>query len=84
MRHFENPFPTPHLIERLRKRNITWAEVVDILDKPDVVYGPDPQGRRTMQKNDLCVVVSDKGAVITVLLRQDEQWNDEEVRQRIK
>lgn len=74
--------PTPHLLEKLKARNVTWAEVVDILERPEVVYGPDRQGRKVVQKGDLAVVLATNNAVITVLLRDAENWNDEEARNR--
>lgn len=83
-KHFQDPFPTPHLMKRLKDRNITWAEIVEILDSPENVYGPDFQGRKVMQKGDLSIVVGPQGAVITVLLRQEDQWNDEAMRNRMR
>lgn len=76
--------PTPHLIQKMNDRKVTWAEVVDILDHPEVIYGPDNRGRRIHQKGDLSVVVSREGAVITCLLRQKEQWTDDEARNRTR
>lgn len=75
-------FPTPHLMEKLKLRNITWAEVVDICEAPEVTYGPDPQGRKVLQKGDLSVVLAPGNAVVTVLLRDAENWDDKKVRDR--
>lgn len=75
-------YPTPHLIENLEKRNVTWSEIVDILDKPDVSYGPDVRGRMVHQKGDLSVVVARDNSVITVLLRSAETWSNEDARKR--
>lgn len=80
----QDVYPTKHLIEKLEERNITWAEIVEIIDNPEVVYGPDPQGRRTMQKGDLCVIVGRDGGVITTLLRDAEQWDAQKARDRKK
>lgn len=74
--------PTNHLLEKMRLRNITWAEIIEVLEKPEVTFGPDLRGRKTVQKGDLAVVVSGSGAVITVLLRDADQWTDEDVRDR--
>ena len=74
--------PTPHLIEKMNARNVTWAEIVDILDHPEVVYGPDARGRRVHQKDDLSVVASKNGDVITVLLRQTDEWTNEDAQER--
>lgn len=75
-------YPTKHLIEKLDAREITWSEIVDILDHPEVIYGPDNRGRRVMQRSDLSIVVGRDGAVITALLRSSEQWTDEEAKRR--
>lgn len=76
------PYPTNHSLQKMKDRAITWAEVVDIVERPEVVYGPDYQGRRILQKGDLSVVVGRDGAVVTVLLRSEEQWTDEEAKSR--
>lgn len=78
------PYPTPHLIEKMNARDVTWAEILDVIDHPEVVYGPDRQGRRNYQKGDLCVVVTSQKAVVTVLIRNSEQWSDEDARNRNK
>lgn len=75
-------FPTPHLREKLEAREITWAEIVDVLENPEVAFGPDAKGRMTVQKDNLCVVVGRDGGVVTVLLRQQNQWTDEEMKKR--
>lgn len=77
-------FPTKHLLEKLSARNVTWAEIVDIVEHPDVVYGPDIQGRRTLQRGELCVIVGKDNAVLTVLLRNADQWDDDQARDRKK
>lgn len=82
MYNFNLFVPTPHLLEKLKARNVTWAEVVDILEHPEVVYGPDRQGRKVVQKGDLSVVLAPNNAVITVLLRDAENWDDEAARER--
>jgi len=74
--------PTPHLIEKMKARDVTWGEIVGIIEKPAVVFGPDIQGRKVYQKGDLAVVVAASGAVITVLLKETEQWTDEQARNR--
>lgn len=74
--------PTPHLIEKLKARDVTWGTILDCLEHPEVVYGPDQRGRSNYQKDDLCVVASREGAVITVLLRNEDPWTDEDARNR--
>lgn len=75
-------YPTPHLLEKMKARDVKWAEIMEVIQHPEVVYGPDTQGRRNFQKGDLCVVVSRHKAVITVLIRNLEQWSDEDARNR--
>lgn len=73
--------PTPHLVEKLKVRDVTWGNILDCLEHPEVVY-PDKLDRKRYQKGDLCVVANRKGAVITVLLRKEDQWTDEDARNR--
>lgn len=75
-------FPTKHLREKMAARNVTWAEIVDILDMPEVSFGPDFQGKRVLQKGDLAVVVGRDNAVITVLLRDADEWDDAQASSR--
>lgn len=75
-------FPTDHLREKMQARLITWADIVEVNSKPDVVYGPDERGRRVLQRGSLSIVVDKQGNVITALLRQEEQWTDEDARKR--
>lgn len=75
-------FPTRHAVQKMQDRDISWAEVVEIVDNPDVIYGPDYRGRRVIQKDDVAVVLGPNGGVITVLFRNEEQWTDEQVRSR--
>lgn len=78
------PLPTPHLLDSMKKRDVTWAEILEICEKPEVVYGPDHRGRKVLQKGDLSVVVTAKGDVITVLLRNEDRWDDTQARNRKK
>lgn len=72
----KNIYPTKHVIEKLDARDVTWAEIVDVVDHPEVVYGPDYRGKKIHQKGVLSVVVAPDGAVLTVLLRDEQQWTD--------
>lgn len=74
-----DPYPTKHLLENMKVRGVTWAEIVDVLENSEVVFGPDVRERFVFQKDNLSVVVSAKGAVITVLLRQGEPWDNREM-----
>lgn len=77
-------YPTKHLLEKMQEREITWAEIVDVVDRPEVIYGPDAKGKRILQKGELGVVVDKYGNVITALLRQESQWTSEDARKRKK
>ena len=74
--------PTKHLLEKMAARNVSWGEIIDVLEHPEVTFGPDHKGLKTVQKGDLAVIVSHDGAVITVLLREIEKWTDEQAQQR--
>ena len=74
--------PTPHLLEKMNARDVTWANIIEVIEKPEVIYGPDAKGRRVMQKDNLSVVVAANDAVITVLLRDEEHWDDQKARNR--
>lgn len=76
--------PTPHLIEKMAARKVTWGDVVDVIESPEVTHGPNSQGRYVHQKGQLAVVVTQQGAVITVLLRQEGQWTDEDMKARMR
>lgn len=75
-------YPTKHLMEKLEERKITWGEVIDVVENPEVTFGPDHRGRKTLQKGDLCVVVGSDNAVVTVLLRNAEQWTAQDAQAR--
>ena len=75
-------YPTKHLVKNMRERHVTWGEIVDIVDHPEVVTSPDMQGRQLYQKGKLSVVVARNGDVITVLLRQEQQWTNEDAKKR--
>ena len=44
-------YPTKHLIKYMRERHVTWGEIVDIVDHPEVVTSPDMQGRQLYQNS---------------------------------
>lgn len=75
-------YPTPHAIDAMKDRDVQWAEVVEVVNRPEVIYGPDPKGRKIYQKGKLGVVVSRQDDVVTVLLRQEGQWDNEDARGR--
>lgn len=77
-----DPHPTKHLLKQMDSRAVSWGEIVDVIDNPEVIFGPDERGRYTVQSGNLCVVMADNGAVITVLLRQKRQWCDQDMVRR--
>lgn len=75
-------YPTKHVVEKMKSRNVTWGDILEVLEHPETIYGPDDQGRKNYQRGNLCVIAGNDKAVITVLLRQSNQWNDEEATHR--
>jgi hypothetical protein len=75
-------YPTKHAIETMEARNVSWGEIVSVVENPDVVYGPDQRGRKVVQRDDLTVVLGGDGAIVTVLLREVNEWTDEDARGR--
>lgn len=73
-------FPTDHLREKMKERDVSWGEIIDVVNYYENAYGPDEKGRMTFQKGDLCVVADNKGAITTVLLRQEKTWTDTEMK----
>lgn len=75
-------YPTRHAVEQMKARSLSWADVLEIVNEPEVTFGPDSRGRRVLQKGSLAVPVARDGAVITVLLRSQDQWTNEDVMNR--
>lgn len=73
---------TKHAREVMRERNLTAAEVIEIIHSPEVVEPH--KGKYRFVGNGLTVVVADETSsgvfvVVTVLLRQTKQWNNNDV-----
>lgn len=77
-------FPTKHALEKMQGRDVTWGEIIDVVNNPEVVYGPDFRGAKNYQKGDLCVIVARDGAIVTVLLKSQNEWNDTHAKSRKK
>lgn len=78
-----NYYPTPHVLEKMTARDVTWGEILDVINQPEVVYYTHGGVRKVHQGEKIAVVTAVKDrAVITVLLRSYEQWTDEDVRAR--
>lgn len=71
---------TPHLLAKLRERDIAPEEVAECLRRPDVI---EPHmGRRRFVRGSLVVVVAHDGALITVLIRSRTAWDSTVARSR--
>lgn len=93
-------YPSKHAVQQMSARDVSWADVLHVLDFPEVKYvnrETDGPGKAEVhQRGNLYVVVSleptkmprhaesdtDYHAVITVGLRQSDQWNNSDVRNR--
>lgn len=84
----KNLRPTRHARDVMAERDVTWAEVVEVVDRPENVYTS--RGDFVFQKGSLAVVVCLDGAVRTVLLRQDPRtvdrgrWTNDDARARTR
>ncbi|QWY81877.1 hypothetical protein SEA_HONK_54 [Microbacterium phage Honk] len=76
--------PTRHAAERMAARAVTWEDVLVAVRRGS--GHAHRHGGRTAWRvfyGDLMVVIAlDRPLVITVGLRSDEQWSDEDVRNR--
>lgn len=56
-------FPTKHAVQAMAARGVTWAEILQVLDQPEVVYSGSSgahagKGTEIRQRDKLYVVVS--------------------------
>jgi hypothetical protein len=68
---------THHLLLRAAERGISEAEILEVLDDPEVIYDQDyyAPNRQVRQRGRLGVVVDrSTGAVITVVFRTRQLW----------
>jgi hypothetical protein len=75
--------PTKHAKRVMADRRVPWTEVVDTVRYADNHYRS--RGDHVFQRNQLAVVVSKDGAVITVLLRAapgGPRWTNQDARNR--
>lgn len=74
---------TNHAREVMKRRNISWDELVEVIERPDIIEPH--QGKKRYVKGKLCVVVAPSlhgKVIVTILLRDQNQWSDEDVRKR--
>lgn len=77
--------PSKHAIASMEARDITWPQVVETVTDPSVTYGT--RGDQMFQRGDVAVVttrpMTDGSRLVkTVLLRETEQWTNEDARAR--
>ena len=73
-------YPTRHAVDKMKNRDISWAEVLEIIEHPEVKWIDGDSS--VYQKGDLAVVVCNDGKIVTVLYRVQDEWTDEDVRNR--
>jgi arginyl-tRNA synthetase len=75
--------PSVHFLAKREARGVDWQTVRLALEKPSVVE-QNGDGRARYVRGDIAIVVqgysTDRPVLITVLLRQQDQWTDEDVR----
>lgn len=80
--------PSAHFLEKKEARGVDWQTVREALEKPSVVEESEHNGRKNLRyvRGDLAVVVggwrTPHPILVTVLLRESQQWTDEDVRSR--
>lgn len=83
--------PSIHFLEKREARGVSWSDVRDILKNPSVVEVHNSKYRYV--KGDLAIVVAfpqpyskirpgqiENPVLVTILLRVQEKWSDEDVR----
>ena len=75
--------PTARAIDVMRRRGITWADVISVLRRPEVTYRSTRNGRDNVihQRGNLAVVTG-QSDVVTVLLRSERRWDDGDAKAR--
>lgn len=74
---------TKHAFSVMAKRDIDADDIADALRRPEVVE--EHEGKLRFTKNGVCVVVAEENGaatVVTVLLRERDQWTDADCRGR--
>lgn len=74
---------TDHARAAMKNRKVSFDQLVDIIKTPDIIEPH--KGNERYVKGDLCVVVARQGSrriVITILLRHQDKWTDDDVANR--
>lgn len=79
--------PSKHAIEMMTSRDITWEQVLETVTNAHVTYSS--RGDQMFQRDKVAVVTTrplSNGVrlVKTVLLREVEQWSDDDARARVR
>lgn len=78
--------PSRHAVETMNARDVSWAQVVETVEQPENTYSTSRRPKDCVhQRGDIAVVtveVSDGLLVKTVLLRETEQWSNDDARSR--
>lgn len=95
-------FPTKHAVAKMAAREVTWAQVLQVVAAPENTWsgsgGYHRNNSTVMQRGDLYVVVGNTPEydkfdtakehplvpIITVGLRQQDQWTDDDIRNRTR
>lgn len=74
---------THHARTKMRDRNVTFEDIAHAIERPEITEPH--KGKRRYTRDNLCVVVSEEGGikvVITILLRDTNQWTDADISNR--
>jgi hypothetical protein len=80
--------PSAHFLQKKEARDVDWQCIREALEKPGVVEESVHNGSKKLRyvRGDIAVVVGGWNTLhpilVTVLLRESEQWTDEDVRNR--
>lgn len=84
MLNFWNLKFSAHAVTAMAERDVEVETIAAILVRPDIVEAQ-PGHRRRFVGQGLAIVVAgddENPVVVTVLLRREEQWTDQDVRDR--
>jgi len=84
MYHLSDCVPSAHFLEKKEKRGVSWDTIREIVEKPSVIETAGV-GRRRLSKDGVAIVISagSPTVLITILLRQQDQWTDEDVKKYV-
>lgn len=73
---------TPHARQRIHARGVRASDLIAALTRPEITYPTGPGGSRTVLTHGRLAIVAHAKTrnVLTVLLRTEELWDDEDCR----